>query len=286
MSTLTVAESQIVRGLYDGLDLSGFINWIGEVATEWYPDVDAISVGFPGPVRADGFVYRAPTLLGSDFMGGWWPPMLCTSGRSIPYVIMNDVSAAAKGVLGDGTETNSAVINMGSGLGVKVFVKGQERSGPNGRGGELGHWRVTNDDRFVCDCGGRGHLGAVASGRGAEQLALLMGYPSSAENIAAEFVAGEDWAEIIVDRICSYLARGLSAIWCSIGIEDFVFVGGFAVALGERFLDLLAGKMGGTSWDLGIDWRSGFHLAGTEGRLALIGAGRIACGWLDIRVQE
>ena len=191
MSTLTVAESQIVRGLYDGLDLSGFINWIGEVATEWYPDVDAISVGFPGPVRADGFVYRAPTLLGSDFMGGWWPPMLCTSGRSIPYVIMNDVSAAAKGVLGDGTETNSAVINMGSGLGVKVFVKGQERSGPNGRGGELGHWRVTNDDRFVCDCGGRGHLGAVASGRGAEQLALLMGYPSSAENIAAEFVAGK-----------------------------------------------------------------------------------------------
>ncbi|MCH8855553.1 MAG: ROK family protein, partial [Proteobacteria bacterium] len=52
-------------------------------------------------------------------------------------------------------------------MGHKVFLGGEPAVGPHGRGGEMGHLRVDfTESAPRCECGGVGHLGAIASGRG------------------------------------------------------------------------------------------------------------------------
>ena len=76
------------------------------------------------------------------------------------------------------------VVTISSGIGSKIF----DRKHPSGVidspawAGEIGHVIADESpDAPRCDCGGLGHLGAIASGRGIERAArrCAMGEPDS-----------------------------------------------------------------------------------------------------------
>src|SRR5205823_8314994 len=61
------------------------------------------------------------------------------------------------------------VVTVSSGIGSKIFDAGNARGVIDDLpyAGEIGHAKADeSDDAPACDCGGKGHLGAIASGRG------------------------------------------------------------------------------------------------------------------------
>jgi C7-cyclitol 7-kinase len=246
-------------------------------------DVDDVGVAFAGPIDPAGLVLAAPTIWGTRLRS---PIAL---GRDLASLwprarirVLNDVTAAGFRHLRP-DDGDFCIVTVSSGIGNKVFAGGRPLLGRTGLGGELGHLCVDDSpDAPLCECGGRGHLGAIASGRGvvayARQHAQMPeACALTAPEVAAGFRRGEEWAVSVVRRCSAPLGWALASMHLGLGVERFVLFGGFALALGERYRALVAeaaaqrcwsGK-GSLSVELGIDddW-SGLIGAGLAGGTA------------------
>jgi glucokinase len=222
----------------------------------------AVGISFAGPVDADGWVVNAPTIWGRS-----GEPLdlgrQLSEALGLPVHVLNDVSAAAWRYAGPDAEP-FCLITVSSGVGNKVFYDGQVLVNRFGYGGEIGHMRVDfDDDALVCDCGAPGHLGALASGRGAVAAArrFALAEPAafagsrlgqlcpqgaaqiSAERIAAAVGGNDAFALRCVRHGIGHMARAVAAIYAAIGVRRYIFMGGFAQALGQRYLDELASEL-------------------------------------------
>ncbi|MEV7196050.1 ROK family protein [Streptomyces sp. NPDC093510] len=222
----------------------------------------AVGVAFAGPVTADGLVVAAPTVWGRR--GEPLPLGALLSERiSAPVTVVNDLTAAAWRYAATETEP-FCLLTVSSGIGNKVFRGGDVLVDAGGHGGELGHWVCDPaPDAPLCDCGGRGHLGAVASGRGvlaaarraaaadpagfaASRLAALCGgHPDAIGNPALAKAVGEGdpFATGVLRGTLVPLAQAVSAVFTSIGVCRFILMGGFALAVGERYRALLVEEL-------------------------------------------
>lgn len=223
---------------------------------------DAAVVAFAGPVTVDGMVLAAPTVTGKR----WQPVDLqgqLTERCGIPVTVLNELTAAAWRYRQ--TERRPfCVITVSSGIGNKVVWGERELVDPAGHGGEIGHWRVDPDpDAPVCECGGRGHLGAIASGRGTQTRARLEalrdpdGFAGSllatltvADRITTRDLvtaahAGDGFATRVVSTGTAALAAAVTAMFTAIGVQRFLLIGGFAQAVGPLYIELLRRSLRG-----------------------------------------
>jgi glucokinase len=210
--------------------------------------------------------------------------------------LLNDVTAAGYRYVEPDLQ-DFCLVTVSSGIGNKVFLRGSPVTGPGGRGGEIGHLRVDlSDNALRCDCGMSGHLGAVASGRGALSLALCLAreapreFASSSlaracdpdhpafdtEALAAAFRSGDAWAARVIDRVAAHLGYVLAAIHAAVGIERFILIGGFAFGLGEQYRRRVAEAAATSGWDLGQRWSSMISFGIDDDDSGLLGAGRYA----------
>jgi glucokinase len=254
----------------------------------------AVSIAFPGPVDDDGRVLRAPAIWGDaepvplrDEIARRW------AGTRVE--VLNDMSAAGFRYL-RGRHDSLCIVTISTGIGHKIFVDGRPLIGSHGRGGELGHLRVDDsDDAPLCHCGERGHLSAVASGSATRAQALRFaarepeGFEASElhrrcgsagdvdnETLAAVFRQDDVWTRELVERMMHPLGRTLAGVHLGVGVERFVIVGGFALALGRGLIEILARTASGCSWDLGQRWDAMIELGSPDDDSGLIGAGRFA----------
>ncbi|WP_051845185.1 ROK family protein [Streptomyces globisporus] len=222
----------------------------------------ALAVAFAGPVARDGTVLGAPTVWGG---GGDPLPLQEVLGArlSVPVLVVNDLTAAAWRY---GTESTVpfCLLTVSSGIGNKVFRDGDVLLDAEGHGGELGHWTCDRSpDAPLCDCGGRGHLGAIASGRGVlaavrrAAAADPAGYARSAParagaadprflgnpEIAEAVRNGDPFTTAVLRSTLVHLAAAVGAVFASIGIRRYVLMGGFALAIGERYRELLVEEL-------------------------------------------
>lgn len=228
---------------------------------------DAVAAAFPGPLDARGRVAALPTLWGSE--GASLCPLaldrlLAERLPDTPVRIYNDVSAAGFRFVAE--HPDFALFTLGSGVGLKVFIDGQPQVGPHGRGGELTHMVFdTSADAPICDCGGRGHLGALASGRA---------WQRRAGNASGEgTVAG-------VDTFAEPLARAVAMIHYTLGMERFLFAGGLAEGLGEALRAAIVRRLPEQGWQQGQDWDAMIRLAPADDAHALIGGALALAGEL------
>ena len=243
------------------------------------PDaVTEIDVAFAGPIDPAGDVLAAPTIwgahqtspypLGEDMARAW-------AGARVK--VINDVTAAGYRYLRS-SEEEFCIVTVSSGIGNKVFANGRALVGRNGSGGELGHLRVDDSASApVCECGGRGHLGAVSSGRAVLAYARKHA-PTGAEvltsrDLVAAFRRNESWAVEIIAHCAGPLGWALAAMHLGLGIERFVLVGGFALALGDPYRQLIAAAADDRCWDAPGDWNSRVELGVNDDFSGLIGAG-------------
>ena len=272
---------------------------IEDLATELLDRIppQSISVAFAGPLNERNEVVAAPTVWGKtqakpiDLLSDLrclWP--------STTINLMNDVTAAGYRYLKTSDES-LCMVTVGSGIGNKIFVNGKPFTGPSGRGGEMGHIVVDQSPNAIqCDCGGKGHLGGIASGRGtlatARQRAAQdsVGFSQSAlgtasgnrieaitnEHIVSQFHAGDGWTLQLIDYVAGKLGNVLAQVHQSLGIERFVIFGGFATALGEAYRQSLVRAAAADCWDSGQMWNEMIELGLDDDDSGLLGAGRFA----------
>jgi 3-dehydroquinate synthetase/predicted NBD/HSP70 family sugar kinase len=253
-----------------------------------------VSVAFAGPTDPQGMVLAAPTVWGASKQPIDLIPELTTFWPSARIALLNDISAAGYRYLRDECE-DFCIVTVSSGIGNKVFVKGRPLTGPAGRGGEIGHVQVDfSPDAPVCDCGRQGHLGAISSGRGtlalARQLAELgtEGFANSLlgarfranlnaltnADIVDAFRSGDLWTTELIRKVARPLGQMLAAVHLSMGVERFVIIGGFALALGDQYRLELVRSAADCGWLMGQDWNSMIELGQPEDTSGLLGAGR------------
>jgi glucokinase len=259
-----------------------------------------VSVAFAGPVGPGGRVLAAPTVWGplradaldlSGKLRALWP--------GVPVRLLNDVSAAGYRHLRHARD-ELCIVTVSTGIGHKLFVGGRPVTGPHGRGGEIGHLRMDwSPSAPWCECGGQGHLGALASGTasawqvrrlaaenpggfGRSALAAPAGGdPARVDNrmLAAAFRQGDPWAAAVVRRMARPLGAALAALHLAAGVERFVVVGGFGLSLGPGYLALLARAATRSGWNVGASWAAMLQAGRPEDHAELVGAGRFAAGW-------
>ena len=258
--------------------------------------VGSAAVAFPGPVDGEGRVLAAPPLWGSL---GDYPYAL---GRDLgaawgcaPVRVMNDVTAAGFRYMRSHGD-DFCLVTISTGIGNKVFVGGRPLLGSSGRGGEIGHLQVDASPAAApCDCGGRGHLAALASGRGMQRRARARaeapdgGFRGSSlaatrtagaltvEDLAEAYRGGDAWAAGLVQDGVEALGGVLAGIHLAVGVDRVILVGGVSFGLGRRFCEDVAAAIQSRCWRgaAGGDPAAVRVLLGEDdGRCALLGAGR------------
>ncbi len=258
--------------------------------------ITAICVGFPGPVDDDGCVLAAPTVWGRQALDRFpLKALLEARWPGVAVEIVNDITAAGYNFV-DARNRDFVIATVGSGVGSKLFMEGKPVLGANFRGGEIGHLRVDfSADAPVCDCGGVGHLGAIASGRGVLRSATAKavadppafrgsalfdkcgGDPGRLANdmLVDAFRRGDAWMTQTLRDCSRPLAQAFASVHLHAGIERFIVIGGFAQALGEDYRRLLCDGAQAIAWNNGFSWERGIHLAGASDMPGLGGAARI-----------
>jgi glucokinase len=250
-----------------------------------------VAIGFPGPISPLGELTSAVTLWpDADLTDFSLPKVVHAVWPSTRVHVINDVSAYGQYLLREGWQ-DFCVLNIGSGVGAKLYVNGRETTGVNGRGGEIGHWvDAALGADCLCDCGGRGHIGAMSSGRGALRLAQRLSdrdparwrasmlgrgvdVPAtiSSEALVAAALSEDEFATQIIADAMRPMGRVAALIHLVIGCERFPLVGGFAEALGPLLPRVLAAHAASHTWSNGFDWSSAFPVLHDEVRLSLLG---------------
>ncbi len=230
------------------------------------PD-EPIVLAFPGPLRSRESALCAPTIRGVEAVPDVVARLRARTGRRVWLV--NDVSAAAWHLRDRLGVDRFVVVTVSSGIGCKLVDR--RRPWPVfddlPYGGEIGH--VVVDDRSdaaVCDCGGVGHLGAIASGRGTERLARRLAaeapaafarsacartYGATASTLTNEAHlvpaarAGDAWAWEAIRAGIAPLGRALAIVVHAAAAQRVVVIGGFAQQLGQRYANELSAALGG-----------------------------------------
>lgn len=246
-------------------------------------------VAWPGPVSPDGTALATPTVSGGIERLDVGPELSRRLDNADVHVI-NDLTAAGLALAAGGLH-DFAVITVGSGIGHKVFAGGKPVVGPGGRGGELGHLVVDwSPTAAACDCGGRGHLGAMASGRAIVDsvVALWDGEHAApghrddrGAEVAAALRAGDEAVMTVVADRARRLGWGLATLHVGVGVETFVLVGGFAPAAGEFFRAEVVRGAAESCWNLGFDWDGAVLVSEPDDAPGLAGAWLAAqsLGW-------
>ena len=265
--------------------LSDDLTGLARIVWPEEPGPAQVAIAFPGPLSPRGDVLALPTVLGAAGTAGLRVPDLLLLPRpDMRVVVLNDVTAAGHAVMREPGES-FCIVTVSSGIGMKLFIDGKAVVGPYGRGGEIGHVVVAQGrDAHPCDCGGSGHLGSVASGRGVLASARRRMHsgdlPFDGQHrldeyaIAEAFRAEQAWAIDLIAESAGYLGRVLACVHTATGVERFVIVGGFAVALGDPYREILAAAAAESCWDLGQSWPHMIELVDLHDQAGMLGAGR------------
>lgn len=208
-------------------------------------DVGPIVMAFPGPIANGRRVVSAPTLYGPD--AGALPDIagVLEQNTGLDVHMLNDVSAAAWALSRRSNVNRFLVVTVSSGIGSKLFDRGNHLGVLDDPvfSGEIGHYVVDRSaDAPRCDCGGLGHLGGIASGRGVERLARRIRCDNALTNerdIVPAFRRGERWAMDILTSATQPLATTLLAVTMCVGLDKVFIIGGFAQNIGQPYGALL-----------------------------------------------
>ncbi|MGN0405672.1 MAG: ROK family glucokinase [Bariatricus sp.] len=210
-------------------------------------DVEGIGIGVPGPVGADGTVFKCVNL-------GWGVFNVADRLQELTGLRVkagNDANVAALGEMwqGGGKGCQSIVmITLGTGIGGGIILNGEILSGTNGAAGEVGHIPVWDDETELCGCGKRGCLEQYGSATGIVRVAkrylkahdepsILRKYDDfTAKEVCDAAKENDAIAIAILDLVGKALGKALACISCVVNTEAFVIGGGVSRA-GSVLLD-------------------------------------------------
>jgi predicted NBD/HSP70 family sugar kinase len=190
-------------------------------------DLCGLGLSLPGPVDpVTGRPCQPPMLPGWDAypVAEHLQPAL----PGVPVLTANDADAAAMGEYAAGyTHVDSlCLVKVSTGIGTGIVIGGRSYSGVDGGAGDIGHVRVSPASEAPCQCGMRGCLAAVASGRAvAAELRSLGFEATSGREVRALLQAGEPEAARLTQAAGKRIGEVLATMVCLLNPE-VVLVGG------------------------------------------------------------
>lgn len=200
-----------------------------------------ISIGAPSVNKESKQIEFAPNLEWGDTVD-LIEPFEAVFG--IQPTVINDANAATLGekYFGDAKDLkNFAVITLGTGVGLGLYINGGIVDGNNGLAGEFGHFVIRRSGR-ECNCGNLGCLETYAGAEGIvltakEKLefsgggSLLMNLPPSDLTPLEIFNAArkdDPVALEVIDSVCHDIGYALSTLINILDIENIFITGGIA----------------------------------------------------------
>ena len=139
-------------------------------ATDGAP-ATSVGLGIPGLVDVERGAVKHAVNLGVD--GDWVPLRAELEARlGLPVAVENDVNVATLGAVALSGIRDLVYLSIGTGLAAGLVLDGTLRRGSTGAAGEIGHVPIDPHGQ-LCQCGQRGCLETIASGR-----ALATAWPS------------------------------------------------------------------------------------------------------------
>ena len=237
------ANGLIARRATEGTQHGGgpqlLVRQIGSLVREVsMPTLDAetgpmtVAIGVPGPVDpAAGVVHAASNL------PGWYEvPLrqLLEANLGCRCLVEHDATLAALGEHRRGAGrgvANFAYITVSTGIGAGLILHNRIYRGGTGGSGEFGHVVVAPDGP-LCDCGNRGCLDAVASGRAIARDAAA----ASTADVGFAAAAGDQFAQAVLDAAARHLGLALGGLVNLLNLE-MIAVGGGVLGAGAHFWD-------------------------------------------------
>ncbi len=225
--------------------------------------ISQVGISFPAPMTADGIVHQACTVWGERGFNFPLLEKLTEECPSLSITVANDITAAIERYAQMEEYAHHdflGAITVSSGIGSKIYdVKSSKvLLDRRGLGGEMGHIRVDfSEDALLCDCGGKGHVGAICSGRGIQRLAQKKAsvHPNYQNSYLSKLVKNPEeittyhiiealqqddpFTTEILDETTFILTGCISQLAATIGVDKWVFIGGFALNCGQKYLDSL-----------------------------------------------
>jgi glucokinase len=196
--------------------------------------IDAVSVGSPGIVVADGTLDLATNVAG---LGS--TPLASDLRRALrtPVTVDNDVNMAALGELKVGVAQKChtfALLAIGTGVGLGLVVDGRIARGARGGAGEIAFFPIGGDPS-TADSKRRGTFELAVSGSGIQsmlrsELALgrstTLNRRSGAREVFTAALNGDPVGRTVVEQHAALVAQGLLALASLIDPEMIVIGGG------------------------------------------------------------
>ena len=224
-----------------------------------FGNLPVLAIGFPGPVAVNGIVRQSSVVFGADLKKPF--DLRGELNRRFknrpcqPKVILvtNDMTASAWRYADSGHDP-FCLITVSSGIGNKIFARGDVLIGEDGLAGEIGHYAVEIPGLAIpCSCGsGNNHVGMISSGRGVELFARRFARRGGAyraqflgskigrdvefeaSNLSNEKLAraadqGDTFCRRVIDFCTVPLAHAICLLALAQYLRKFILIGGFAL---------------------------------------------------------
>lgn len=211
-------------------------------------EVIGVGIGVPGPVDAEGTIYRAVNL-------GWGVFNIKKELQTLlnmPVEAGNDANVAALGEVWQGGARgyeHVVMVTLGTGVGGGIIMGGRILPGAMGAAGEIGHINVNDAETVPCNCGNCGCMEQYVSATGVVRLAkqklaesdresVLRGLEVTAKDVWDAVKDGDLLAMEVAEEFGWYLGRTLGTIANVVNPEIFVIGGGVSKA-GSILIDYI-----------------------------------------------
>lgn len=195
--------------------------------------IDAVGIGFPGVVDAEGAVHHPPNLKSWTIV----PVKKVLEQRLNKIVVVeNDANAAAiaEADAGAGRDVSDFLYaTLGTGVGGCVIINRHVYRGPTGGAGEIGHI-VVDINSTTSITGYQWRAGTVEEFAGRDgRIAYyksLAGDVASVSELVRRLEAGDRHAYATFDMLGKYLATGFASAMAVLGMPTLIIGGGIVEA--------------------------------------------------------
>ena len=196
--------------------------------------IDAVSIGFPGPVK-DEILQSAPPL----HLNAPVDIKKELSGLAESIFMDNDLNMAVMAEAMFGAKLNNFyLMTLSTGIGAGIVIDGKPLAGSCG---EFGHDVLERNPNLAnkCSCGRHGCWVAQASGYGIEQSAKSLGLNVQCKEVFELAEKGDKNAKQFIERARDYNAQGIGNMLNAFPAEAIIVMG--SLALGQ-FGKIIPGK--------------------------------------------
>ena len=149
---------------------------------------------------------------------------------------------------------NVVLATLGTGIGGGIIVKGKIVNGVHGAGGEIGHIVLEKEETEACGCGKYGCAEQYCSATGVVRVAnrflteyadasvLRMLEKMECKDVFEAAEKGDAAAQVILERVYSYLGLFLANI-CCVTDPDVILLGGGVSKAGDVLLEPVKRKV-------------------------------------------